>query len=66
VAQAACSVGITDGENLLSTPLRWPQVAGYTYQLSRILVEPFKQYYVRFCLRNYRGCNVGITDVKDL
>jgi hypothetical protein len=39
-----CSVGITDGSNLWSTPLRWPQMAWYTYQVSWRLIQAFKQY----------------------
>jgi hypothetical protein len=29
-----CNVGITDGKELRSAPLRWAQVAGHTYQVS--------------------------------
>jgi hypothetical protein len=35
--------------------LRWHQVSGKS-------VQPFKQYYSFFPLRNLGGCNVGITD----
>jgi hypothetical protein len=29
-----CNVGTTDERDLLSMPLRWPQVTRYTYQIS--------------------------------
>jgi hypothetical protein len=44
---------------------RWRHVAWYTYQVSWRLVQAV-QAVLRFCLRNLRGCNVGITDGGDL
>jgi hypothetical protein len=40
----SCSVSISTGRDLWSTPLRWFHVTGYTYQVSWKLVQELKQY----------------------
>jgi hypothetical protein len=53
--------------DLWCTPLKWAQVAWYTctYQVSWRSVQAFKYHYGYYS-NNLRGCNVGITDRRDL
>jgi hypothetical protein len=37
-----CNVGVTDGSNLSSSPLKWTQVVGYAYEVPGRSVQAFK------------------------
>jgi hypothetical protein len=52
-------LGITDGRDLL----KWLRVA---YKPSFTRIEKGNQEILRFCLSNLNGCNVDITDLRDL
>jgi hypothetical protein len=54
------NVGITDGSYSWSAPLRWTQVAWYTYRFMKngTGIEVI----LRSCLINLKGCNVDIFD----
>jgi hypothetical protein len=57
--------GITDERDFLCTPLRRPQWRDI-YILRFIKIDTGIQGIIRFFLRNFTGCNVDITDERDL
>jgi hypothetical protein len=58
-------VGITDGSDLWSTLLRWPQ-DGMIHISSFMEIGTGVQAIVWFYFRNFKGCNADISDRKDL
>jgi hypothetical protein len=61
-----CSVGITDGRDLLSKYRAEIASCGIIYITSSTNIGTGIQAILMFCRSNLRGCNVGITDGRDL
>jgi hypothetical protein len=49
-----CSIGITDGRDLRSMALRWPQASWYTYQISWRSAQVFRSCYREIHIQTHR------------
>jgi hypothetical protein len=60
-----CNVGITEGRYFINCAVEMG-LGGIIYMQSFMKIGTYVQAILRGCLRNPRGCNVGVTDERDL